>query len=51
VNACVQMAIKPLVVLAKHTFKPDAVPICVEMCLTFRVLARWAPDFGASSRE
>jgi hypothetical protein len=51
VKACVQRAVKPLVVLAKHIFRPEAVPIWEEMCLVFRVVARWAPDLGAEARE
>lgn len=51
VNACVQMAMKPFVVLAKHIFRPEAAPICGEMCLVFRAVARWAPDLGAEARE
>jgi hypothetical protein len=50
VKACVQMAIKPLVVLAKHIFRPEAVPIWGDMYLAFRVVARCAPDLGAEAR-
>lgn len=51
VKACVQMAVKPLVVLAKHIFRPEAVPIWGEIWRVLRVRARWAPDLGASARE
>lgn len=45
-----QMAMKPLVVLAKHIFRADAAPIWGEMCLVLRVVERWVPDLGADAR-
>jgi len=51
VKACMQMAMKPLVVLAKHIFSPDAVPILGEIWRVLRVVARWAPDLRAEVRE
>lgn len=43
-----QSAVKPLVVLAKHIFKPEAEPISSLTCLTLRRLARSEPDTGAA---
>ena len=50
VNDCIAIAVKPLVVDAKHIFNPLAGPIVSDMCLKLRTFARCAPLIGASSR-
>lgn len=42
------MAMKPLVVLAKHILSPEAEPMLEVMCFTLRVVAKCEPFFGAS---
>ena len=47
----IAIAVKPLVVDAKHIFNPLAGPIVSAMCLRFRTLARCGPLIRASSRR
>ena len=46
----IAIAVKPLVVDAKHIFNPLAGPMSLAMCLMLRTLARCAPLKGALSR-
>lgn len=48
-NAWIQSAVNPLLVLAKQHFKPDAGPISGEMWFKFSVEDRCEPDIGASA--
>lgn len=46
----IHSAVKPLLKLAKQHLSPLAGPISGEICFTFNVAAKWAPEMGASVR-
>jgi hypothetical protein len=51
VNDWIHSAVKPLVMLAKQHFRPDAGPISAEMWFRFSVEERCFPEIGASTRQ